>query len=121
MDSPSFGNQQPGDEGRPSEAFTPEPVNECPPVQQPASVELESGWTASRALLQFSGDELLALMLRPSFRPVRDLDLVPVLRCPYCQDGGLRTAGSLRTRRGRELIHACDTCGTLRVGEQGRL
>jgi hypothetical protein len=81
------------------------------------SVELEPGWSASRALMRVGTDELLAVMLRPSFRPVKDLDLVPVSPCPHCLDGGLRTAGSVRTRRGREPVRACDTCATVEIGD----
>jgi hypothetical protein len=82
------------------------------------STELEPGWRAIRALMQLRSDELLAVMLRPSFRPVRDLDLVPVNPCGYCRDGGLRTAGSVRVRRGRVMVRACDTCGAVDVGAQ---
>jgi hypothetical protein len=77
--------------------------------------ELEPGWRAMRALMQLDSDELLAVMLRPSFRPVRDMDLVPVMRCPYCQDGGLRMAGSVRLRTGRAPVRACDTCARLEI------
>jgi hypothetical protein len=82
------------------------------------TTELEPGWRAIRALMQLHSDELLAVMLRPSFRPVRDLDLVTVSPCGYCCDGGLRTAGSVRVRRGRVLVRACDTCGAVEVGDQ---
>ncbi|MGH2517787.1 MAG: hypothetical protein ACRDHP_19245, partial [Ktedonobacterales bacterium] len=88
---------------------------EQPPFEERADAgavtELEPGWLAARSLVQLRSDELLAIMLRPSFRPARDLDLVPVAPCTACGDGGLRTAGSVRGRRGRELVRACDTCG----------
>jgi hypothetical protein len=77
--------------------------------------ELEPGWRAIRALMRLRSDELLAVMLRPSFRPVRDMDLVPVVPCPYCQDGGLRMAGSVRLRKGRAPVRACDTCAKLEI------
>jgi hypothetical protein len=77
--------------------------------------ELEPGWRAMRALMRLHSDELLAVMLRPSFRPVRDMDLVPVARCSYCQDGGMRTAGSVRLRTGRAPVRACDTCARLEI------
>jgi len=80
------------------------------------TVELEPGWSAVRSLKDMGSDELLAVMLRPSFRPVGDLDLVPITPCPHCHDGGLRTAGSVRTRRGRELVRACNTCGKIEIG-----
>ena len=79
--------------------------------------DMEPGWRAMRSLMQMRSDELLAVMLRPSFRPVRDLDLVRVAPCPYCRDGGLRTAGSVRVRRGRVTVRACDTCATVDIGE----
>jgi len=90
------------------------------PVSEPASAarrELEPGWKAARSLVQLRSDELLAIMLRPSFRPARDLELVPVAPCPVCKDGGLRTAGTIRGRAGRALVRACDTCGAVRLGE----
>lgn len=78
--------------------------------------ELEPGWRAIRALMQLHSDELLAVMLRPSFRPVHDLELVAVEPCFYCLDGGLRTAGTVRLRRGRATVRACDTCGRVDLG-----
>lgn len=78
--------------------------------------DLEPGWRAVRSLMQLRSEALLAIMLRPSFRPVRDLDLVPVAPCPYCLDGGMRLAGSVRVRKGRVPVRACDTCGAVDVG-----
>ncbi len=86
--------------------------------EQVPTLELEPGWRAIRALMQLRSDELLAVMLRPSFRPVRDLDLVAVSPCGYCRDGGLRTAGSVRVRKRRVIVRACDTCGTVDVDER---
>ena len=79
--------------------------------------DMEPGWRAVRSLMQLRSDELLAVMLRPSFRPVRDLDLVQVVPCPYCKDGGLRTAGTVRVRKGRVTVRACDTCATVDIGK----
>ncbi len=79
--------------------------------------EFEPGWAATRALMSAGNDDLLAVMLRPSFRPIGEQDIVPVRRCPHCGDGGLRTAGAVRTRFGRELVRACDTCGAVEIGE----
>lgn len=81
------------------------------------TTELEPGWRAIRALMQIRSDELLAVMLRPSFRPVRDLELVTVNPCLSCLDGGIRTAGSVRLRRGRLPVRACDTCGIVEIGD----
>jgi hypothetical protein len=84
------------------------------------AAELEPGWSATRSLMQFESDELQAIMLRPSFRPVREMDLVPVSRCPYCLDGGLRMAGTVRVRAGRATVRACDTCATVDIDGQVR-
>lgn len=85
-------------------------------ISEASTVELEPGWSAVRSLAHMGSDDFLAVMLRPSFRPVGDLDLVPITPCPHCHDGGQRTAGTVRTRRGRELVRACDTCGKVETG-----
>ena len=103
----------------PASNATPEgPADQDGRASQERFTELEPGWRAIRALMQLRSDELLAVMLRPSFRPVRDLDLVAVAPCSYCGDGGLRTAGTVRIRKGRVTVRACDTCGTVDVGDQ---
>jgi hypothetical protein len=115
MPQPQWGQDEGWIGSDPSLADTsvPEEMGDLAP-----SLEFEPGWRAVRALMQLRSDELLAVMLRPSFRPVRDLDLVPITPCEYCRDGGLRTAGSVRVRRGRVMVRACDTCGMVEVGEQ---
>ena len=80
------------------------------------AVDLEPGWAATRALMCATNDTLLTVMLRPSFRPISDQEFVPVRLCPYCRDGGIRTAGGVRTRHGREIVRACDTCGAVEIG-----
>jgi hypothetical protein len=104
------------DEGQPGSIPVSGPFDALHPPEGAPAIELEPGWAATRALIQVGSDELLAVMLRPSFRPVKDLDLVPVFPCSHCRDGGLRTAGSVRTRKGREPVRACDTCGALEIG-----
>ncbi|WIG59349.1 MAG: hypothetical protein OJF49_002096 [Ktedonobacterales bacterium] len=89
-----------------------------PPEIGTSYTEVEPGWQAVRSLRRLRNDALLAVMLRPSFQPVRDLELVRVLRCPHCGDGGLRTAGSVRARQGRAMVRACDTCAAVEVGER---
>jgi hypothetical protein len=81
-------------------------------------VRLERGRDAAEALMRVMGDQLLAIMLRRSFRPVEDLDVVPILPCPDCLDGGLRLAGTVRERTGRQWVRACDTCGVITIGER---
>lgn len=81
--------------------------------------EREPGHAALQALRSAENDALLAVMLRPSFKPIDRHDLVVVAPCPHCLDGGLRTAGSVRMRSGREAVRACDTCRTVEVGPLG--
>ncbi len=80
--------------------------------------DVEPGWKAARSLMRLRSDSLLAVMLRPSFRPVRDLELVQVAPCHYCGDGGLRMAGTVRVRQGRVAVRACDTCAAVDIGER---
>jgi hypothetical protein len=86
------------------------------PLEEP---DREPGWKALNALHGIQSDALLAVMLRPSFKPVAEHDLVVISPCPHCQDGGLRTAGSVRTRTGREAVRACDTCCVVEIGPLG--
>ncbi len=82
--------------------------------------EREPGREALGALRGAESDALLAVMLRPSFKRIGKLDQVVVAPCHYCGDGGLRTAGSVKTRTGREHVRACDTCHTVEIGSLGR-
>jgi hypothetical protein len=86
----------------------------------PAEPEREPGWKALRALRGGESDALLAIMLRPSFKSVTAQDLVVVAPCLHCGDGGLRTAGSVKTRTGREPVRSCDTCGVVEIGPVGQ-
>jgi hypothetical protein len=81
--------------------------------------EREPGSSALEALRCAENDALLAVMMRPSFKPIEWLDLVVVAPCHHCGDGGLRTAGSIRMRTGREAVRACDTCHTVEIGPLG--
>jgi hypothetical protein len=82
--------------------------------------EREPGHEALEALSGAESDALIAVMLRPSFKPIAMHDLVVVAPCHHCGDGGLRTAGSVKTRTGREQVRACDTCHTVEIGPLGR-
>jgi hypothetical protein len=81
--------------------------------------ERELGSAALQALRSAKNDTLLAVMMRPSFKPIERHDQVVVAPCHHCGDGGLRTAGSIRTRTGRETVRACDTCHTVEIGPLG--
>jgi hypothetical protein len=80
-------------------------------------LRFERGRDAAESLMRVAGDDLLRVMLRRTFRPVEDGDVVPVIPCPYCLDGGLRLAGIVRDRAGRRLVRGCDTCGAVVVGD----
>lgn len=81
-----------------------------------APLRFERGRAAADSLIRVAGDDLLRVMLRHTFRPIDDMDVVPVFPCPYCLDGGLRLAGTLRSRTRRDLVQGCDTCGAVVVG-----
>lgn len=100
------------------ESFVPHSAPKDTEHESRAYTDLEPGWMAARSLMQLRSAALLTIMLRPSFRPVRDLDLVPVAPCLYCLDGGMRSAGSVRVRKGRVPVRACDTCGAVDVGNE---
>ncbi len=81
---------------------------------------MEPAWHAARVLLQKQGknEALLKVILQSSFRALRDDEMVPIYPCPYCGDGGMRTAGIVRMPKGRAFVRACDTCSAVEVGEQ---
>lgn len=73
--------------------------------------DVEPGWRARSALGRVQTPQLRAIMGRASFRAVGEQDVVPVAPCPFCLDGGLRVAGTVRTRNAWRLVRVCDTCG----------
>jgi hypothetical protein len=102
-----------GDDGQQGEP----PKRRQTPEPEP---EREPGREALGALRGAESDALIAVMLRPSFKRIGEDDLVVVAPCPHCGDGGLRTAGSVKTRTGREQVRGCDTCRTVEIGPLGR-
>jgi hypothetical protein len=87
------------------------------PDRPPRPLRLEHGRQAAESLMRVMGDTLIQLMLRPDFQAIDEQDVVPVVPCPYCGDGALRLAGTLRVRLEKELVRSCDTCGCVQVGE----
>jgi hypothetical protein len=83
-----------------------------------ASRHMEPAWRAAYALMQLKCETLLSVMLRPSFHPIQDTTMVPIYPCPHCGDGGLRTAGTVRLRKGTAFVRACDTCCAVEIGER---
>ncbi len=82
------------------------------------ATDTEPAWRAARALMQVRCETLLTVMLQPTFDLIQDTTLVPIYPCPHCCDGGLRTAGVLRLRKGIAFVRACDTCCAVEVGER---
>src|SRR3974390_1253758 len=80
--------------------------------------DMEPAWRAAYALMQLKCETLLSVMLRPSFHPIQDTTMVPIYPCPHCGDGGLRTAGTVRLRKGTAFVRACDTCCAVEIGER---
>ncbi len=78
-------------------------------------IDVEPGWKAASALDRVQSTEVRAIRRRASFRPISDWDWVPVAPCPHCLDGGLRVAGTVRSRRGCRLVRICDTCASVEL------
>ncbi|MGO8950871.1 MAG: hypothetical protein ACLQUY_25095 [Ktedonobacterales bacterium] len=91
--------------------------SDCSPGDE-NSTDMEPAWRAAYALMQLKCETLLNVMLRPTFNPIQDTTMVPIYPCPHCGDGGLRTAGTLRLRKGTAFVRACDTCCSVEIGEQ---
>lgn len=114
------GTARDADEGWefPAGSRGPEQQAEYYPVDSVGAVDMEPGRSAADALMQLKCETLLHVMLRPSFLPIQDAAMVPIYPCPYCGDGGLRTAGTVRLRKGQAFVRACDTCCAVEVGER---
>ena len=74
-------------------------------------VGMEPAWQATMALQRVGSDELLDVLMQPTFRLLPRNEPVPVSPCPVCGDGALRAAGTIQTSMGQLLVRACDTCG----------
>ncbi len=83
--------------------------------QQHPGGDLERGGEALAALAHLKSRSLEALRGRATFQPIHDQDIVPVLPCESCHDGGLRAVGRVRGRGRWQRVHACDTCGMLHL------
>jgi hypothetical protein len=78
-------------------------------------IDVEPGWQATTALSRIRSTQVRTIMARASFRPVGEWDWVPVAPCQQCLDGGLRVAGTVRTRNSWRLVRICDTCGAVEL------
>lgn len=79
------------------------------------SFDREPSRTALFALASREPSLLRIIRSSRHFRRVEESELVQVLPCPHCDDGGLRTIGYLRERRMLQMVRACDTCGAVDV------
>ncbi len=78
-------------------------------------IDVEPGWQAMCALDRMRSPQLTILMRRASFRPVGEWDWVPVAPCQRCLDGGMRVAGTVRSRNAWRIVQVCDTCGAIEL------
>jgi hypothetical protein len=81
------------------------------------AIGLERGWQATGALQHLQRPELVRIRSQASFRPISDEEIVPILPCNTCRDGGLRVMGRVKRRGHIQRVHACDTCGVAQFFE----
>ncbi len=80
--------------------------------------EVEPGYQALAAVVGRQSRKLRQVMALANFQQVAGSDVVPIRRCPCCQDGGLRTVGYLRGSIMAHPVFACDTCGEVVFDER---
>jgi hypothetical protein len=80
--------------------------------------DFEHGWQALAGLAGRMSLRLQTVQGAEDYAPVRPWEVVPVEPCPFCADGGMRTAGYV-TRDSQLLpVRQCDTCHAVEVGAQ---
>jgi len=80
-------------------------------------ISLERGYQANAALRHAHSKAVQVMRAKGTFQPIHDGDLVPVLPCEKCRDGGLRAIGTVLKGGCIQRAHACDTCGTVQLYE----
>lgn len=75
----------------------------------------EPAWQATMALQVIDSDELVDVLLHPTFKLLPRMMQVPVSSCRACADGALHTAGTIQMNIGQVLVRACDTCGLVDI------
>lgn len=59
-------------------------------------IGIERGHQAIAALRHIGGQGLRVIKSRGTFQPIHEYDVVPILPCSTCKDGGLRVVGRVR-------------------------
>ena len=80
--------------------------------------DFEHGWQALAGLAGRMSTRLQSVQGSDEYAPVGPWEVVPVEPCPFCADGGLRTAGYVTRNRHVLPVRQCDTCHAVQIGTE---
>jgi hypothetical protein len=80
--------------------------------------DFEHGWQALAGLAGRMSTRLQSVQGTDEYAPVGPWEVVPVEPCPFCADGGLRTAGYVTRNRQLLPVRQCDTCHAVQIGAE---
>jgi hypothetical protein len=80
--------------------------------------DFEHGWQALAGLAGRMSTQLQSVQGSDEYAPVGPWEVVPVEPCPFCADGGLRTAGYVTRNRQVLPVRQCDTCHAVQIGTE---
>ncbi|HEY7780868.1 MAG TPA: hypothetical protein VIC85_11715 [Ktedonobacterales bacterium] len=80
--------------------------------------DFEHGWQALAGLAGRLSRRLQSVQGTNDYAPVRPWEVVPVEPCPFCADGGMRTAGYVTRDHQLLPVRQCDTCHAVEIGTQ---
>lgn len=78
--------------------------------------DFEHGWQALAGLAGRMSTRLQTVQGTNEYAPVSPWEVVPVEPCPFCADGGLRTAGYVTRDHQLLPVRQCDTCHAVEIG-----
>jgi hypothetical protein len=78
--------------------------------------DFEHGWQALAGLAGRMSRRLQSVQATNDYAPVSPWEVVPVEPCPFCADGGLRTAGYVSRDHQLLPVRQCDTCHAVEIG-----
>ncbi len=78
--------------------------------------DFEHGWQALAGLAGRMSTRLQTVQGTNDYAPVSPWEVVPVEPCPFCGDGGLRTAGYVTRDHKLLPVRQCDTCHAVEIG-----
>jgi hypothetical protein len=78
--------------------------------------DFEHGWQALAGLAGRMSIRLQSVQAANEYAPVSPWEVVPVEPCPFCADGGLRTAGYVSRDHKLLPVRQCDTCHAVEIG-----